>query len=377
MMSNRGFTLIELIVVVSFIAVIAAVALPAHIRAQDAAKEEETKACLHTISIALERYATDHSDYPAYILGGDRHGWDRKSGCRAITLSMMDMMQPPRDPLIDCGYLTDYPANPFLDSADGGRSIVFLTGASVDMGDGDIRFGFNGDRMGNSLDDPKCLFEGGWGGSRLQYTMFPIPGAYLGVINHNSPNSFYCMGGYPEWSRNGGGTSETDGTSFNYWWPGEFFYRSAGDFSCRQEPDSKETIEMHIWDWPYTSVTRYMMGAYGSLRTEGLDVIRLTNLEGNAASSQPGAIQGAIDGQYYQDHSNLDREASHPFVNARVIYSNPEVFGGGGPGLMPQFPYYESRPDEWLYGAPDGYPDGIILVITSSCGYIDHREWIE
>jgi hypothetical protein len=60
----------------------------------------------------------------------------------------------------------------------------------------------------------------------------------------------------------------------------------------------------------------------------------------------------------------------------QVGYSNPEVFGGGARGLMPQFPFYDTLTGEWLYGAPDGYPDGIVLVITSELdGNYEHLEW--
>lgn len=32
---------------------------------------------------------------------------------------------------------------------------------------------------------------------------------------------------------------------------------------------------------------------------------------------------------------------------------------------MPQFPYFDAEMREWLYEAPDGFPDGIVLVLIS------------
>jgi hypothetical protein len=214
--------------------------------------------------------------------------------------------------------------------------------------------------MGNCLDDPRFLFDSG-SPTRLQNTMWPIPSAYLGVVNYNSPNTFYTMGGMPQWSGENWGASDPEAGVLRYWWPGEFFYRAGGVFA---EPDPRNPYSEPgdtIWTWPYAAVDKYMLGAYGSLRTEGLDVIRLTAKDGRAACAMSGATNGTIYGEFYQDNSDPAREASHPEFDMRVQYSNPEVFGGGAKGLMPQFPYYERVSHKWIYGAPDGYPDGIGL----------------
>jgi len=374
---QRGFSLIELSAVMLVIAALIAVALPQQLIARLEAKEAETKAHLHTIQIALERYAADTcGEYPVYILGGDAHGWNLNNGCRAVTAPYAEMTRPPEDILIRYGYLTAYPRNPFLDEGDGVRTVIINTGASSDPGDGDVRFGWSGERMGNCLDDPRVLFGGYGQPTRYQYTMFPVATAYLGVLSANSPNSFYTMGGMPAWSGDMSGNADPEGGTFRYWWPGEFFYRSGGTIYLAERPTASPEIA-YIWGWPYGKIDKYILGAYGSLRSEGLDVIRLTTKEGNAASMQSGAISGAINGQYYQDHTNLSREASHPDYRVRVMYSNPEVFGGGGPGLMPQFPYYSAVDHTWIYGAPDGFEDGIILVVTDSIEPIIIREWEE
>lgn len=377
-LTQRGFTLIELLVVITIIGILAAIALPNYIKAKDKAKEAEVKANCHTIQIALERYATDHSGaYPKYILGGDTRGWDERSGCRALTRPTTEDRRPPRDPLIHFAYVYSYPDNPFIDPGEGITSIIAWTGASYKLGDGDIRFGWTGEVMGNCLDDPRYLFNGPGlsNHSRLRWTMYPVDAAYLGVLNNNSPNSFYCMGGLPQWRRDGTG-SDPEGGSIKAFWPGQFFYRSGGDFFIANPKNVSGAAYQYIWGWPYIRINKYMLGGYGSPRTDGLDVIRLTTLDGWAASWVTfNGINGFITNNYYQDHANPTANRSHPDFNVRVFYSNPEVFGGGERGLMPQFPYYEPGTRGWLFGAQDGYRDGIILVLTSGSDSEKFTEW--
>jgi prepilin-type N-terminal cleavage/methylation domain-containing protein len=392
--SQRGFTLIELLVVITIIGILAAIALPNYIKAKDKAKEAEVKANCHTIQIALERYATDHSGaYPVYILGGDTKGWDERTGCRAVSAIPAENPQwdqppewtdkwhtPMKDALIHFSYVYSYPDNPFIDPGEGITSVISWTGASLTLGDGDVRFGWTGEIMGNCLDDPRNLFKGPGHVTALVCTMWPINSHYIGVLNLNSPNSFYCMGGLPQWVREGGGASDPNAGAIKAFWPGQFFYRSGGDFFVANPTNVSGAEYENIWGWPYMRINKYILGGYGSPRTDGLDVLRLTIKTGEAASTQGGAFDGYVSGQYYEDHSeqiepDQQAEFSHPDYDVRVTYSNPEIFGGGERSKMPQFPYLQAGSQAWMFGAPDGFRDGVVLVLTSGSDSEKFTEW--
>lgn len=385
MKSQNGFTLIELLVVITIIGILASIALPNYIKAKDKAREAEVKAGVHCIQIALERYATDHSgQYPKMIWGGDEKGWSTIPGigCRTMwdghvpydpNTDNNATAIPPFDPLIHLGYISSYPRCAFLNDGEGLSTIVRWTGPSpCEVGDGDPRFGYDGEKMGNIVEDPRYLWYKNRNGqirlSRISNCFLEqAKQYYVDMIQVNTPaNPFYAMGGIPEWERiqqdvNWGYaiSNVNSGVTLKAYWPGEFFYRSGGTFLFHMGflLDSAPNPNLNkIWDFHYTRIDKYFLGGYGSMRTDGQDVIRLTDVNGAACDN----ISGYGSGGYYEPHPRYPKTAT-----TRIYFSSPEVFGGGCRGKMPYFPYLDPTTGEWLFGAPDGYRDGIIIALTS------------
>lgn len=381
---DKGFTLIELLVVITIIGILAAIALPNYIKAKDKAREAEVKANVHAIQIALERYAVDHGgQYPQMLWGGDEKGWTpvEDVGCRTMWPDVHEewnganegTAHPPFDPLIHLGYMYTYPRCAFMNDGEGLSTIIRWTAPSpCVVGDGDPRFGFAGEIMGNILEDPRYLWKrypnGAIGLTRVENCFLDEATAhYIGMVNNQTPaNPFYAMGGIPEWVRfnsdvsSGVATSNPDsGVTLKAFWPGEFFYRSGGTYLFPQNfliDTLPNPNKQRIWQFQYTRIDRYFLGGYGSMRTDGMDLVRLTDVDGMAINN----LNGWYGGGFYEPHPNYTRTES-----PQIYFSSPEIFGGGERDTMPYYPYLDPASGDWLYGAPDGYRDGIIIALTS------------
>ena len=87
--SQSGFTLIELMIVMTIIALLAAIAIPSYVRSITKAKEAVLKEDLHTMRTAIDSYTVDKEKAPQSL-----------------------------DDLVQAGYLKSIPKDPITSSTD-------------------------------------------------------------------------------------------------------------------------------------------------------------------------------------------------------------------------------------------------------------------
>ena len=365
----RGFTLIELLVVITIIGILAAIALPNYIKAKDKAKEAEVKANLHTIQIALERYMVDNNEYPDFLIGGDVQGWNNWHSVHDPEDPLNTIVQ---DAMIQYDYIVSYPENPFVND---GSVVIRSTSTKPNpqQGDGDPRFGYKGNVMGNGLED--FYF--------FQYTCGALPYQCNSMIEtrRTLPADQQLLLGFPELDGslfqgvhymfggrrldNGDGTYGTIAT----YWPGDFMYRGLGSHTS-------ERIGYTYYDPGYTlpeHTERFILGAYGSFLTPGLDIIRLEDRLENGAEvlyRMPPPWPNPPDMSF----GYAQIRCGWPIWTGAGGCGLPEVSGGGDANTGPYYPYDSGPKKEWIYGAPDGQKDGILLVLAAGAEIDPNRQ---
>ena len=72
---TKGFSLIELLVVITIIALVAALLLPALSRAKSAALSTQCKNNLHQVGLALHLYTSEHRVFPHTVDANTTNNW--------------------------------------------------------------------------------------------------------------------------------------------------------------------------------------------------------------------------------------------------------------------------------------------------------------
>jgi type II secretory pathway pseudopilin PulG len=366
----------EVLVVLVIIGVLVAVAVPNFLKIREKAKEAEVKSALHTIQLAVERFATDNdTQYPVYLIGGDalvattvfdrerRQGTDNVGG-------LSDFIELPSrftlsDPLLRRGYIQSYPRNPFVRNGIAVHELqvasgdVLRNGSEGQKSQLGTRFGGSCAIMGNVLAD-------------FRFTEFRqvIPG-HAPVVTR----SYSDVPGYPFYD------AWASKTTPGAYLPGEFFYKSNG-------PIVFEGVSSNA-DGPAvkpTAIEQYMLGAYGSLHSRGMDVLGDEKPIVIAKPKQTASLGSSIIAAA-EESWNGGPEAPPPPPPPPTIDGNDE---GGQAGVGPTdagnlvwpwtrsylaAPYhgspYSPAPAgfelaQTEFGNPNGIRDGIILVLTST-----------
>lgn len=114
---NRGFSLIELVVVVSILAILAGVLVPRVTNHMMSARDARRLADVKTIRNAVEQFYMDKGLYPAAKQNGSYGGWDVSHDGNFIP------------ELRDKGYLEEMPTDPVNDSTYHYRYYVYNKGS--------------------------------------------------------------------------------------------------------------------------------------------------------------------------------------------------------------------------------------------------------
>ncbi|MHA2621745.1 MAG: type II secretion system protein [bacterium JZ-2024 1] len=383
-LSRKGFTLIEMLVVITILGILITLAVPNFMKARDKAFEAQVKAGANDIRLAVEQFSSDENGYyPGYIWGGSVRSWcvditigDMGNACSERSKTSVKSLPPNQrrqvlDPLIRHGYLARYPRNPFIKS---NSSLCVATrydprfncipppnynpAGSNPPGKEDVS------TMANVLPDPNFANSGFADVSRLGY--------------NNRFRAYFVGDASPD-------TLD--------WIPGEFFYRSwrsrqplpwchpappvyppppAGQENLNQ-PDCESEARAEF----------YVLGVYGSPRTAGQDLLcdPLPNGNPNQSTCMVGSVRWTdswyghptypsglpnvalrdnldpdADGNINSDDCNGDGQVGG-FADCDL---NEGLQGGRGPSFGEKVKMV--RPE---FGVPDNRLDGLLIVFSS------------
>lgn len=131
MKTEKGFTLVELLVVISIIAILSVIGLTIFSGVQKSARDAKRKGDLHAIALALEQYKAQNGSYPSAWWANSAGILGCPSGCSTWSdftakLSPQYIQNMPQDPINDSSHYYAYMSGTFS-SCSAGRYFILVT----------------------------------------------------------------------------------------------------------------------------------------------------------------------------------------------------------------------------------------------------------